>query len=122
VETHVIRLRGGWECASVESLGTGSIPLTLPARAESLPPGRLRLTRRFNRPPRVASAPVVLRLSRSRGIHSLAFNGRPIGPTSPDRSEFDLDLGDLAQRNELAIEAEPPREDTEWGLVSLIFE
>jgi hypothetical protein len=64
---------------------------------------------------------VSLRLSRCPGIHSAALNGRPIGPTWPDESEFDLTLPRLAPRNELVIEAEPPRTEAEWGEVSLTF-
>jgi hypothetical protein len=69
----------------------------------------------------MTSATVVLRLSRCSGIRSVTLNGHPAGPTSPERSEFDLSLGHLAPRNELVIEAEPPREEAEWGDVSLIF-
>lgn len=121
VNIHTIRLRGGWELLAAGGADGGSTRLTLPALADCLPPGRLRLTRRFNSPPRVVDAAVVLRLSRCPGIHSVALNGRPIGPTSPDRSEFELNLEQLAPRNRLIIEAEPPREHAEWGVVSLIF-
>jgi hypothetical protein len=121
MESHTIRLRGGWECAPVEAPDSGSTRLSLPARRESLPPGRLRLTRRFQRPPLAGDMTVLLRLSRCPGIRSITINGRPIGPTSPDRSEFGLSLPRLSPRNELVIEAEPPRSDAEWGAVSLDF-
>jgi hypothetical protein len=64
---------------------------------------------------------VYLRLSRCPGIQSITINGRPISPTSPDRSEFGLSLPRLSPRNELVIEAEPPRSDVEWGAISLDF-
>lgn len=96
--------------------------LTLPARPDSLPAGQFRLVRRFNRPPLVECGPVVLRVSQAPGIHSVLLNGRPIGPISPERPDFDLELGSLAPRNELVIEADPPGRGPEWGVVSLIFQ
>lgn len=121
MDTHVIRLRGGWECEALESPGNGPVRLSLPVRVGALPTGRLRLIRRFNRPPRDVDSTVVLRLSRCIGIHSIVYNGQPVGPISPDHSEFELRLGHLAPRNELMIEAEPPRGDAEWGVISLTF-
>lgn len=122
MEPHEIRLRGGWECTPADDRASEPARLALPARGSLLPAGRLRLARRFSRPPRVAEARVTLRFSRCPGIHSATINGRPIGPTSPGLSEFDLDLGILEPRNRLAIEAEPPRNDDEWGAISLVFE
>ena len=121
VDIHIIRLRAGWECAAPRSAEARSIRLILPARAASFPTGRLRLTRRFSRPPRAPDATAVLRLSRCPGIHSVHLNGNPAGPTSPEEAEFALSLGHLAPRNELIIEADPPRADEEWGIISLIF-
>jgi hypothetical protein len=121
VDIHTIRLRGGWELVATGSPEGGFMRLTLPALADGLPPGRLRLTRRFNRPPRVVCAAVVLRLSQCPGIHSVVLNGRPFVAASPDRSEFELSHVQLASSNTLIIEAEPPREHAEWGVVSLIF-
>lgn len=121
MESHEIRLRGGWELQPAGAGGEASSRLALPVRAGSLPAGRLRLTRRFNRPPRVVGEPAILRLSECPGIHSVALNGRPIGPVSPDQSESELRLESLQPRNEVVIEAEPPRNVAEWGHISLIF-
>ncbi len=121
MDIHVIKLRGGWECDAPGGPGITSARRSLPVRAETLPAGRLRLTRRFNRPPREPGSTVLLRLSRCPGIHSLTYNGRPLHPISPDRSDFELGLGQLAASNELVIEAEPPRGEVEWGLISLVF-
>src|SRR5262245_1402835 len=108
VDIHIIRLRAGWECAAPGGAEARSIRLMLPARADSFPTGRLRLTRRFNRPPRATDATAVLRLSRCPGIRSVHLNGQPAGPTSPEQAEFALSLGPLASRNELVIEADLP--------------
>jgi hypothetical protein len=122
LDIHTIRLRGGWELVAAGGPDRGSARLTLPALADGLPPGRLRLTRRFNSPPRVVGATVVLRLSQCPGIHSVVLNRRSIAPASPDRAEFELSLPQLAASNTLIVEAEPPREHAEWGVVSLIFQ
>jgi hypothetical protein len=121
LDIHEIRLRGGWECAPANDLGSVATRLTLPVRADALPAGRLRLIRRFNRPPRIADEPVGLRLRQVPGIESVLFNGLPVGPISPDRAEFDLALGPLAPRNELLILAQPPGLADSWGVISLVF-
>ena len=121
MEAHEIRLRGGWECASSGDLATAPTGLTLPVRWDPAAAGRWRLTRRFNRPPRVADAAVVLRLLKAPGVVSVSLNGRPIGPISPACAEHDLVLGVLAPRNELGLEVEPPADGAEWGVISLLF-
>jgi hypothetical protein len=77
--------------------------------------------RRFNRPPGIEDEPVHLRLRQVPGIRSVEFNGRPLGPISPKRTEFDLPLGPLEPRNELVIAAEPPGTEVDWGVISLVF-
>jgi hypothetical protein len=121
VDAHEIRLRGGWECAAPDESTSGTTRLTLPAPIDSLPAGRVRLTRRFNRPPRVESGPVVLRLLQAPGIRSVLLNGRPMGPISPACPDLELELGTLAPRNELVIEAEPRGPIPPWGAISLVF-
>jgi hypothetical protein len=121
VDCHEIRLRGGWECAPADGPSPGPTRLTLPVRADSLPTGRLRLTRRFNRPPRVECDSVILRLFQTPGIRSVRFNGLPAGPISPGCSELDLELRPLTARNELVLEAEPPFVGVDWGVISLLF-
>jgi hypothetical protein len=55
------------------------------------------------------------------GVRLVLLNGRLVGPILAEQSEHELALGDLAPRNELVIEAEPPDGDAEWGIVSLVF-
>jgi hypothetical protein len=119
MHTHEIRLRGGWECAG--GAAEGPSRLTLPVRWAGEPPGRRRLTRRFHRPPRGPGGPVALRLREAPGVLSVTLNGQPVGPVSADRAEHDLVLGELAPRNELAIDAEPPPGGAPWGVISLLF-
>lgn len=120
VETHEIRLRGGWECGGADGLGPKT-RVSLPIELGTLPMGRLRLIRRFQRPPRVADEPVELRLRQVAGLESVQFNGRPIGPISPERAAYALELGPLDARNELVMVMERPGADGDWGLISLVF-
>ena len=119
--THEIRLRGGWECAVPGDSESVSARLALPVRVDDLPAGRVRLTRWFHRPPRLGGGPVVLRLRRAPGIRSIVLNGRTIGPISPGLPDWEVELGMLARRNELVIEAEPAGRIPVWGEISLIF-
>jgi hypothetical protein len=121
VETHEIQLRGGWEWDASDGPTAGPARLTLPTRWDPAAAGRLRLTRRFQRPPRRPDSQVVLRLGRAPGIRSILINGRPLGPISPELPGHEIALGTLAPRNELVLEIEPPRDDSDWGFISLVF-
>jgi hypothetical protein len=121
LDVHEIRLRGGWECVSAAGIGASPMRLTLPIRGDALPSGRLRLNRRFNRPPRVADVPVELRMRNVPGIESVLLNGLALGPISPEHPELDLALGNLEPRNELVILANPPGDAVDWGFISLVF-
>jgi hypothetical protein len=121
VEDHEIRLRGGWECTALDGSPGPRRRLTLPIRWESFTSGRFRLTRRFSRPPRTPDGPAILRLRQTPGLLSILFNGRPLGPISPELSEYEIALGALAPRNEIVLEIAPTGENSEWGLISLIF-
>jgi hypothetical protein len=121
VETHEIHLRGGWEWAAAEGPPTGPARLTLPTRWARAASGRLRLTRRFQRPPRSPDNQVVLRLGRAPGIRAICINGQPLGPISPDLPGHEIMLGILAPRNELVLEIDPPRDGSDWGFISLVF-
>jgi hypothetical protein len=121
LDGHEIRLRGGWDCFVVDDASARPTRLTLPARMDVRPDIRMRLTRRFNRPPRVESRPVVLRLLKSPGIRSIQFNGRPVGPISFGDPDVEVVLGVLSDRNEITIEVEPPPGASEWGMISLVF-
>ncbi len=121
LDGHEIRLRAGWECVVGYEAHARPTRLVLPARLDIGPGARLHLTRRFKRPPRVDCGPVVLRLLKSPGIRLILFNGRPTGPIPPDRPDMEIVLGILSDRNELTIEAEPPADAAEWGMISLVF-
>jgi hypothetical protein len=118
---HEVRLGGGWVCVAADASARASARLTLPAGPDAMPAGRLRLTRRFQRPPRSPDEPAALRLRRVPGILSITINGRPLGPISPDRDEYDWPLGVLEPGNELAIVAEPVAGPEGWGEVTLVF-
>lgn len=121
VEAHEIHLRGGWELDPPDGTPTDPARLTLPTRWVSDAPVRLRLTRRFQRPPGSPDSRVLLRISRSPGIRSIHMNGRPLGPFSLDLTGHETGLGPLAPRNELVLEIDPPRDGSEWGFISLVF-
>jgi hypothetical protein len=121
VETHEIHLRGGWEWAGSDGPPAGTARLTLPTRWDAAATGRLRLTRRFQRPPRRPESRVVLRIGCAPGIRSIVLNGRQFGPISPDLAGHEIVLGILASRNELVMEIDPPRDGLDWGFISLVF-
>lgn len=118
---HVIRLRGGWECLPLGNPEARAIRLTLPAPSATMPPGPLRLIRRFNRPLKDTNAAVVLRLEDCPGIQEVRFNGDRLEPVSPDQPGFELPLDALASRNEIVIEAMPSRSEAAWGSIALVF-
>ena len=121
VETHEIHLRRGWEWAASEGPETGPVRMTLPTRWDPAVAGLLRLTRRFQRPPRIPDSQVILRIGEAPGIRSIRINGQPLGPISPDLPGHEILLGNLAPRNELVLEIDPPRDGSDWGFISLLF-
>ncbi len=121
MDIHEIRLRGGWEYAGADGVAQAPTRITLPFPAFSVPAGRWQLIRRFNRPPRITSEAVEVRMRQVPGIESVMLNGLALGPISPECSEFDLAAGPLMPRNELVITATPPRIELDWGVVSLVF-
>ena len=121
MDPHEIQLRRGWEYAGSSDRLMAPTRLTLPTRWSATAAGRLRLYRRFQRPPRISYTRVVLRLLQSPGIHAIFFNGQPIGPVSSEHAEHEISLGLLDPRNELVLDVEPPSDGSEWGTISLIF-
>jgi hypothetical protein len=127
VSEHRIRLRGGWECDSIDPPAPGPCRLTLPTRWTAEGRRRLRLTRRFHQPPLETGSRVVLRLEHVPGIHSLELNGQPAVPVSPGWSEYEVLLDASASRHRLVLEVETPdpadssMPATEWGYVSLVI-
>ncbi len=77
MDEHRIRLRGGWECQSTSSEEEPPERITLPVRWDPGNPRRLRLTRRFGRPPvDLERQGLFLELAQARGIRSLLLNGK----------------------------------------------
>jgi hypothetical protein len=128
VETeHRIRLRGGWECDSIDPPALGSCRLALPTRWPAQARRRLRLTRRFNQPRLEARSRLILRLEQVPGIQSLELNGQLAIAVSPGRSEYEILLDESAGRHRLVLEIETPDPSdasslaTDWGNVSLVI-
>src|SRR5262245_65401287 len=71
VSPHRIRLRGAWECQSLEEPETGTQRLTLPTSWPSDRPRRWRLTRGFHRPPLDPGSHLRLVLEQGPGIQYL---------------------------------------------------
>jgi hypothetical protein len=124
---HKIRLRGGWECDTLDSPTASSFRLTLPTRWTTADRRRLRLTRRFHSPPLEAGSRAVLRLEHIPGILALELNGQPAVPVSPACSEYEIPLDASASRHRLMLVIETPEPSDGsgaalgWGHVSLVI-
>jgi hypothetical protein len=124
-----IRLRGGWECSDADSCESPVRRITLPISWTDDHKRRLRLARRFNRPPVDPQHQVLLlRLEEAPGIRSLTLNGQSAARVSPLESSHLIPLGGLPDRNLLVLEIELPgsREEGEsearaWGAISLVI-
>ncbi len=121
MQTHEIRLRGGWACQSWGAPSAAPVRLTLPTRWSDSPRGRLRLSRRFQRPPLAPDEPAALRVQQSPGIRSITLNGRPVRTLPAGMDGFQVSLGGLEPRNELVLEVDPPADPADWGFISLVF-
>ena len=124
---HRIRLRGGWEC---QRDGPGREAegdrITLPVRWGASHPGRLRLSRRFGRPPIDPTRQLLLlELDRARGMQSLSLNGKALTDVSPEKSYYLIPLAEIEERNELVLEVEtgdaPDDAETDWGHFALVI-
>ncbi|MHB1560668.1 MAG: hypothetical protein ACYC61_24710 [Isosphaeraceae bacterium] len=121
MELHEIRLRGGWECRPWVNPSAALVRLSLPTRWNDSPAGRLRLSRRFQRPPQAPDEPAALLVRRSPGILSITLNGNPLRTPPPEIDAFEVALGALEPQNELVLEVAPPPDLADWGLISLVF-
>ena len=125
---HRIRLRGGWEARAIDPMLGAVDRLTLPIRWDLDRPRRMRLTRRFQRPPLEVPSHLVLLLEHVPGIISLELNGESPVRVSPEQTRYEVPLGRLPQRNQLVLEIETPRSNDwagsdapEWGSIALVI-
>jgi hypothetical protein len=128
VAEHRIRLRGGWGCCAAGLPATAEERVTLPIYWKLDGAGRVRLTRRFGRPPFDHDRQIlVLQLDQVAGIHSLLLNGQAVAGVSPEKRRYEIELDDSRDRNLLVLELEPPVPSSEeagthpeWGHVALV--
>jgi len=129
VTEHRIRLRGGWGCCAAGLPESAEQRVTLPIRFSPDGLGRIRLTRRFGRPPFDHDRQIlILQLDQVAGIHCLLLNGQPIAGVSPDTLRYEIQLDHSRDRNVLVLEIEPPPpgveaggNSAEWGNVALVL-
>jgi len=129
VTEHRIRLGGGWGCCAAGLPKSAEQRVTLPIRWRPDGLGRLRLTRRFGRPPFEPEREVlILRLDQVAGIHCILLNGQPVAGVSPESSMYEIQLEHALDRNLLEIELEPPlagveaaEATAEWGIIALVI-
>ena len=125
---HRIRLRGGWECQSAGP-GQEGDRITLPIRWGTNQRGRVRLSRRFGRPPIDPTRQLLLlELDRARGIQSLLLNGKALTAISPQKSYYLIPLAEIEERNLLALEVETGEAandgnhaEQDWGHFALVI-
>jgi hypothetical protein len=129
VSEHRIRLRGGWTCQGANSSAADQESITLPVRWDLRNPRRVRLSRRFGRPPidRVGQK-LFLELDHARGIQSLRLNGTIVEATSPARSNYLIEITAAPERNTLVIEVETGEstsgaagDENLWGQIALLI-
>jgi hypothetical protein len=135
---HRIRLRGGWEARALDAMPWAANRLTLPIRWDLDRPRRLRLARRFQRPPlegpshrgsrRAGQPDLRLLLEHVPGLIALELNGESPVCVSPEQTRYEVPLGRLPQRSQLVLEVETPRRDDraggeapEWGSIALVI-
>lgn len=121
MDAHEIKLRGGWSMQQGSDSIAPAGRLALPVRSSDLPEGILWLTRRFHRPSRPFSGRVSVRLVQTPGIRSIRLNGASLAPPAHESVDHTIPLAGLMPDNELVLEADPPRDGSEWGRISLVF-
>jgi hypothetical protein len=129
VAEHRIRLRGGWSCCAAGLRESQEERLTLPIAWGPDAPERLRLTRRFGRPPFDQDREsLVLELDQVAGIHALLLDGALIAGVLPERRHYEIRLDRSSERHTLVLEIEPPKPEldptgklAEWGHVALVI-
>jgi hypothetical protein len=124
VPDHRIRLRGGWELIDVDEPGSAPARVTLPLVSGLPRGGRVRLIRKFGRPPVDDRAESVwLSLDHVTGLRAASLNGRPLAIELPLEGRIEIPV-DLPERNELVLEADLPggsRAWPPWGEVALLI-
>jgi hypothetical protein len=127
VTEHRIRLRGAWDCQNCSCPSEPAERITLPIRWDPGNPRRLRLSRRFGRPPPDSSRECFLELEEALGIHSLCLNGTTLAVVSPAKSYYLIPLPEIEQRNILVLEIDTgqacqgaPESDPDWGYVAIL--
>ncbi|QEH36344.1 hypothetical protein OJF2_49050 [Aquisphaera giovannonii] len=125
---HRIRLRGGWDCIDPASGADVPVRLALPAPRDAFPARRVRLVRRFGRPPKEtleAGGPAFLRLDRVPGLVGLSFNGAALDVGEGRGGSAEVPLPRLEERNVLELTVELDAEEAEdagsWGEVALVL-
>jgi hypothetical protein len=140
VPEHRIRLRGGWESCPVGAPAE-SERVTLPTRWGPKPSGRVRLIRRFGSPPLGPGRHVLLlKMEKVPGVHSIRLNEQEIPHVSPEISDYEITLHELAARNVLVLEVDPttaqggtdaqgahaegqgPDGSSDWGCIALVIQ
>jgi hypothetical protein len=127
---HRIRLRGGWECREVGPTASKVERIELPLHLSADVAGRLRLTRRFGRPPlEPGRQRLILEMDQVAGTRSITLNGEPIAAVSPETAQYAIELTKLAERNVLVLEidtpspgASPAGSGEHWGVIALVIQ
>ncbi|CAN5889553.1 hypothetical protein BH23PLA1_BH23PLA1_25890 [soil metagenome] len=122
---HLIRLRGAWQCHSLNDPDAPPRRLDLPTSWLDFPSGRLRLTRRFQGPAiDLDWERIVLRLADVPGLLSVRLNDREITPVA---RSFGSEVVDLAIKvaprasHLLALEVDLGGAGVErWGSIALV--
>jgi hypothetical protein len=124
---HLIRLRGGWEWTDLDAPLSPPGRIILPATRPWGRARRIRLCRRFGRPPIDARTETLfLRLDKVSGLESITINDALIAAPRT-AGPFELPLADSPERNVLILElslpaAESPGQeaDSVWGEIALV--
>jgi hypothetical protein len=127
VAEHRIRLRGAWDCQNISSPSEPPQRITLPIRWDTGNPRRLRLSRRFGRPPADSSRERFLELDQARGIHSLCLNGTTLAAVSLAKSYYLIPLPEIEERNTLVLEIDTGEAcqgaseiGPDWGQIAIL--
>jgi hypothetical protein len=104
-------------------------PIALPVRWDVKNPRRIRLWRRFGRPPIDATGECLfLELDGARGVQSLLLNGKTLAAISPEKSYYLIPLTEIEDRNVLVLEVETGEaasdlagSEPDWGQFALVI-
>jgi hypothetical protein len=125
---HLIRLRGGWEWTDLEAPLSPPGRMTLPATRPWGRARRVRLCRRFGRPPiDTRTETLCLRLDKVPGLKSIAINDTLIAVAAGRLGPLEICLADSPERNLLVLELSPPAAESPgqeanlpWGEIALV--